>query len=129
MTELTPRCGLCTAYRAMPAAGPGTGLCCLLPPVPICAGMMQPTQGLAGIRAAGPQPIMLNARPQVKDTDWCAQFHPTPMAEEMALGMAMRETAFVPGEGLVTRDVPPGEYLREGGPSEPWSGAREAVDE
>lgn len=77
---MTPQCGICTAYRAVPAAGPGKGLCCLLPPAPICAGMIQPTQGLAGIRAGGPQPLMLNARPQVAETDWCAQFNPTPEA-------------------------------------------------
>jgi hypothetical protein len=153
---MTPQCGICTAYRAMPAAGPGKGLCCLLPPVPICAGLMQPTQGLAGIRSGGPQPLMLNARPQVAETEWCAQFHPTPeaeeaahaardaaieaavgafreprdaprpTAEELATGIGMRETAFVPGEGLVTREVPFRDMLA--GPSEPWSGARDAVE-
>jgi len=94
MTD-TPSCGRCAAYREMPAAGPGKGLCCLLPPVPICAGMIQPTAGIAGIQRGGPQPLMLNARPQVADTDCCMQFHPA--------------------------EVPTG-------PSEPWSGAREAVE-
>lgn len=95
------RCGLCVAYRK--------GVCHLVPPSVICAGLIQPTQGLAGIPSRGPQPLMLNARPQVAETDWCAQFRPAmvPTVEELAIGMAMRETAFVPGEGLVTREVPP----------------------
>lgn len=120
MTE-TPRCGLCVAYRPLPAAGPGKGLCHLLPPTPICAGMIQPTAGLAGILASGPQPLMLNARPQVTDADWCAQFHPVEVAEVKP--NTWYETGFVPGEGIVTREVP----VTELAPSEPWSGAREAV--
>jgi hypothetical protein len=120
----TPCCGRCTAYRPLPAAGPGKGICYLLPPVPICAGMIQPTAGLAGIRATGPQPLMLNARPQVADTEWCAQFHPVEVPEVEVKPNTWYETGFVPGEGLVTREVPAAEIA----PSEPWSGAREAVE-
>lgn len=116
---MTPQCGICTAYRAVPAAGPGKGLCCLLPPVPICAGLMQPTQGLAGIRSGGPQPLMLNARPQVAETEWCAQFNPTPEAEEAA--HAAHSAAIEAGVGAFREP-------RDVGPSEPWSGAREAVN-
>ena len=110
MTHETPSCGRCAAYRELPAAGPGKGLCCLLPPVPICAGMIQPTAGLAGIRQAGPQPLMLNARPQVLETDCCMQFQPAVRAEA-----ALQSIAEQMANALEPR-------------AEPWSGAREAVD-
>lgn len=95
------RCSNCRAYREVDKT---RGLCKLIPPTVLLAGL-QP----AKLQGMPPQPITVNARPLVAPDDDCEQFAPRQWAP--VEGLAEHRPLWRDDEGI----------------AEPWSQAHTAV--
>lgn len=95
-------CGTCAAWH--PTAE-GNGECRLTPPQTIFMGFQPPR-----LTGQPPQPIIAAAFPAAQATAYCHQWTPAPV--EMTTGIGWRQTEFIEGEGIVTREIPAADVVK-----------------